>query len=169
MAHSGNDALWPGIHVQFCHTPNQADVKCVTYCSDKRFLSVDDSSNVTVWVRVQSAETSAHHTRCRHQPYLSSLSGCRVPVQVQALKPDLAPRSRSSRPFLLLALNMASSHTCCMHISAGTFLWLAWMIPSSFIARTFGCKPATDGTVVWSPGWSTMPHMMSLSQVAGTV
>ncbi len=55
MALSGNDALKPGIHVQFCYTPAQADVKCVTHCSAKRFVSLDESSNVAVWVRQCSA------------------------------------------------------------------------------------------------------------------
>ncbi|DBA99981.1 TPA: hypothetical protein ACH3X1_013852 [Trebouxia sp. C0004] len=49
MALSGNDALKPGIHVQFCYTPTQAGVKCVTHCSAKRFVSLDESSNVAIW------------------------------------------------------------------------------------------------------------------------
>ena len=51
MALSGNDALKPGIHVQFCYTPTQADIKCVTHCSAKRFVTLDASSNVAIWVR----------------------------------------------------------------------------------------------------------------------
>ncbi|KAL0038743.1 hypothetical protein WJX79_006176 [Trebouxia sp. C0005] len=49
MALSDNDALKPGIHVQFCYTPTQADVKCVTHCSAKHFVSLDASSNVATW------------------------------------------------------------------------------------------------------------------------
>ncbi|KAL0051218.1 hypothetical protein WJX82_003945 [Trebouxia sp. C0006] len=49
MALSGNDALKPGIHVQFCYTPTQADIKCVTHCSAKRFVTLDASSNVAIW------------------------------------------------------------------------------------------------------------------------
>ena len=50
MAGAG-DVLKPGIHAVFAYSPHETDVKCTVCCADKRFVSVDDASNVALWVR----------------------------------------------------------------------------------------------------------------------
>ena len=47
---SSNDTLRPGIHQRFAYVPHQEPIKCLAHCSQKRFLSVDDNSNVALWV-----------------------------------------------------------------------------------------------------------------------
>lgn len=70
---TGNDALRPGIHQRFAYVPHQEPIKCMAHCSQKRFLSVDDNSNLALWVN--SMNRAGYHNLARRPLTLEPVAG----------------------------------------------------------------------------------------------